>query len=318
MPLQSAGEIRASEVNTEFGLPFDTEHPFDDSHTGLGNFSSLNNSQNSNRPDGNVPHSLSEFYDYNHNYNPQNVQNVQQQQNIVQNIVQVYSQATVQNTCVVAGQTVRLNTGLKIQIDRIQPGDLLLGVGIKDMPMDHNVTDEWKITKLDSVATYTQPVRVISADKGVHDRYFEVNKGANKNINLKLTQEHPLFIRRKIDEKYEHKWMRVDEVKVGDHMLRAHVMDPKFRAFKQCNDADWTLIETIDIVKGEITAYALDVDGTDTYIVGDIVVHNGPNVGKGGGGPIDDIGFENNGFAINQGGNIEAENADSLTGGKFG
>jgi hypothetical protein len=298
MPLQGSGQISVSDVNNEFGISATTEHSFDDAQTGAGSFNSLNNSINSNRPDGNMPHQLSEWYDYNHNYNPQNIQNTQQQQNIqnIQAYQQQQQQYVVQNTCVVSGQTVRLASGLKIAIDRIQPGDMLLGIAIKHMPTDHNITDEWKITKLDSVSTHPEAVRVIAADKGIHDRYYELNKGLNKNINLRLTQEHPLFIRREVEEKFVYMWMRVDEVKVGDYMLRAHIMDPKFRAFKQCNEADWTKIDTIDVVKKQITAFALDVDGTDTYIVGDIVVHNGPNVGKGGGGPIDDFDDGPSGF----------------------
>ena len=60
MALQSSGQISISDIATEFGvLP---------SNASLTSFSSLNVNQNStSKPDGSQPHSISEFYGYDHN-----------------------------------------------------------------------------------------------------------------------------------------------------------------------------------------------------------------------------------------------------------
>lgn len=60
MALQSSGQISISDIATEFGvLP---------SNASLTSFSTTNVNQNStSKPDGSQPHSISEFYGYDHN-----------------------------------------------------------------------------------------------------------------------------------------------------------------------------------------------------------------------------------------------------------
>ena len=279
MPLQVNGSISANNVNQEFGLSGTTEHSFQAAHTGTGTFSSLNQASPMG-PNGSTPHSLSEFYGYDHNFQTENTENTTQQVPTTQFVFTTQVVNTVNiNSCIVEGQKVRLSSGLLMNIERLQRGDELLGYAIEDMPMDHNVTDEWKITVLDNVRIKPHPVQIISIVPGTNPLYIDINR--NTKNNIKLTQEHPLFIKRKVDQAYTYKWMRADEVEVNDYMLRANYFDKHDVVWKQSQDKDWILIENKHVVKEQCIAYGLDVNATDTYVVGNIVVHNGPNASKG-------------------------------------
>ena len=289
MALQTNGSISASDVNEEFGLPGTTQHSFEDAHEGLGNFN-LNTLVGANPPNGVTPHSLGEFYGYNHSFTQQNLENVENfptTQNLTQAII-----VTNTNSCIVRGQKVRLSSGLLIEISRLRKGDELLGYAIENMPIDHNITDGWKIATVKNVRVKPHPVKIIRIETGTHDMYIDINRDVKNNIQL--TQEHPLFIKRKIDQTYTYKWMRADEVEINDYMLRANYFDKHDVVWKQSEDKDWILVENIHVVKEQCIAYGLDVDCTDTYVVGNIVVHNGPNSGKGGGGGvvIENINFD--------------------------
>ena len=278
MALQTNGSISASDVNEEFGLPGTTEHSFEDAHEGLG-FFQLNTLAGANPPNGVTPHNLGEFYGYNHSFTQQNLENVENfptTQNLTQNVI-----VTNTNNCIVRGQKVRLSSGLLMDISRLRKGDELLGYAIEDMPMDHNITDEWKVTILNNVRIKPHPVKIIRIKAGTNPFYIDINRDIKNNI--KLTEEHPLFIKRKVDQNYTYKWMRAEEVKVDDYMLRANYFDKHDVGWKQSEDTDWILIENIHVVNEECIAYGLDVDRTDTYVVGNIVVHNGV-VGAGGKG----------------------------------
>jgi len=285
MALQQNGSISANNVNQEFGLSGNTQHSFQAAHTGTGTFSGLNGGSPSG-PNGSAPHSLSEFYGYDHDFQTENTENTVQQVPTTQQVftTQVVNTVNV-NSCIVEGQKVRLSSGLLMNIERLQRGDELLGYAIEDMPMDHNVTDEWKITVLTNVRIKPHPVQIISITSGTNPLYIDINR--NIKDNIKLTQEHPLFIKRKVDQTYTYRWMRADEVEVNDYMLCANYFDKHDVVWKQSQDKDWILIENKHVVKEKCIAYSIDVNNTDTYVVGNIVVHNDINVGKGGDIAID-------------------------------
>ena len=74
MPLQASGQIKASEVNTELGRTSTLEHKFSLAQTG--SYSAINtNNAVADRPDQATPHSISEWYNYNHNAAGANVPN---------------------------------------------------------------------------------------------------------------------------------------------------------------------------------------------------------------------------------------------------
>jgi len=63
MPLPSSGEISFSDINTELGQSSDAELSIDDA--AQGNVSTIN-TNSANTPDSSTPHSISEWYGYDH------------------------------------------------------------------------------------------------------------------------------------------------------------------------------------------------------------------------------------------------------------
>ena len=65
MALQSSGQIKMSELNTEFGLAAERQLRLKDASDGTVATINTNNAS-SDRPDGTAPHAISEFYSYDH------------------------------------------------------------------------------------------------------------------------------------------------------------------------------------------------------------------------------------------------------------
>ena len=65
MALQSSGQIKMSELNTEFGLAAERQLSLKDASDGTVATINTNNAS-SDRPDGTAPHAISEFYSYDH------------------------------------------------------------------------------------------------------------------------------------------------------------------------------------------------------------------------------------------------------------
>ena len=69
MALQSSGQIKMSELNTEFGLSAERQLGLKDASDGT--VATINTANAStDRPDGTAPHAISEFYSYNHALSP--------------------------------------------------------------------------------------------------------------------------------------------------------------------------------------------------------------------------------------------------------
>jgi len=67
MALQSSGQIKFSDLNTEFGRTSTEEISLNDASTGVVD---VINTNSSSKPDGVKPHAISEFYSYDHNAAP--------------------------------------------------------------------------------------------------------------------------------------------------------------------------------------------------------------------------------------------------------
>ena len=87
------------------------------------------------------------------------------------------------------------------------------------------------------------------------------NKYYNINGKLFITCDHYVFCNREIDNTKEYVWIKVEDLKVNDYLFKS--------------DNTFEKINTIDIVRGEINVYNLEVNSIYTYFANGYLVHNG-------------------------------------------
>ena len=150
-------------------------------------------------------------------------------------------------TCLAKGTKILMWDGSEKNVEDLVEGDLLKNISIDGLSEEENAWETFSTNTFNYVDSMSSVKSVVS---GVWHYHYVIN---NK---LKITFEHPIFIKR--DNEY--KFLKTEDVVVGDMMYNL--------------DGTWEMIEEKIRVDELDEFISLDVETNDTYFANNILVHN--------------------------------------------
>ena len=165
--------------------------------------------------------------------------------------------------CFTAGHKITLKNGVIKNIENIKKGDFVL---------THKNRYKKVVIPMKKIANHVYYIKMIGIDK-----VFEV------------TEEHPFYVLNKEDKfkDSEPKWIDVKDLNKDQHFLLKHsTKDTPSLNKSSCGKYELVEIESMQKVYKEVEVYNFEVEGDNSYVVEDIIVHNCQDIslaGKGAG-----------------------------------
>ena len=156
--------------------------------------------------------------------------------------------------CFSVDTPITMADGYTKKIEELAIGEELLALTLPTMPLDFDDNDtwvDWETETLEGAEFTTTTLTDIMFDW--YEKYYKIND------RIKVTFEHPFFI--KHNNKYEFK--KADELIIGDEILTD-------------TSGSFTLetITSIETIEEEIETVNLNVEPSDVYFAGGVLVHN--------------------------------------------
>ena len=156
--------------------------------------------------------------------------------------------------CFSVDTPITMADGYTKKIEELVIGEKLLALTLPTMPLDFDDNDtwvDWETETLEGAEFTTTTLTDIMFDW--YEKYYKIND------RIKVTFEHPFFI--KHNNKYEFK--QVEELIIGDEILTD-------------TSGSFTLetITSIETIEEEIETVNLNVEPSDVYFAGGVLVHN--------------------------------------------
>lgn len=150
--------------------------------------------------------------------------------------------------CLVYGTLVEMGDGTFKKVEDLELGEVVRSLFIKDL--DTSIKENWK-DFYTSDFEYEEGLSVIEhiQDSGF-DEYYVINE------NLKLTYEHPVFIKRAD----VYMFTQTSDLTIGDYI------------FKENNQLE--MIYSIDIIDDYVRTININIEENDVYFANGILVHN--------------------------------------------
>jgi hypothetical protein len=152
--------------------------------------------------------------------------------------------------CLVYGTLVEMGDGTFKKVEDLEIGEVVRSLSIKDL--DVNIEDNWK----DFYTADFEYENGLSVITGIDDRGF--NEYYIINNNLKLTYEHPVFIKRAEVCMFA----QTSGLVLGDYIFK--------------DNGEFEIISSIDIIDEYVQTINIDIEENDVYFANGILVHNRP------------------------------------------
>ena len=152
--------------------------------------------------------------------------------------------------CLVYGTMVEMGDGTFKKVEDLELGEVVKSLSIKDL--DTNIEDNWK-EFYTADFEYEEGLSVIT---NISDNSFEEYYIINNN--LKLTFEHPIFIKRA--EVFM--FTQTENLVIGDYIFKVN--------------GQFELITSIDIIGDYVQTININIEENDVYFADGILVHNLP------------------------------------------
>ena len=136
------------------------------------------------------------------------------------------------------------------KVEDLEIGEVVRSLSIKDL--DVNIEDNWK----DFYTADFEYENGLSVITGIDDRGF--NEYYIINNNLKLTYEHPVFIKRAEVCMFT----QTSGLVLGDYIFK--------------DNGEFEIISSIDIIDEYVQTINIDIEENDVYFANGILVHNRP------------------------------------------
>lgn len=150
--------------------------------------------------------------------------------------------------CLVYGTLVEMGDGTFKKVEDLEIGEVVRSLSIKDL--DVNIEDNWK----DFYTADFEYENGLSVITGIDDRGF--NQYYIINNNLKLTYEHPVFIKRAEVCMFT----QTSGLVLGDYIFK--------------DNGEFEIISSIDIIDEYVQTINIDIEENDVYFANGILVHN--------------------------------------------
>ena len=150
--------------------------------------------------------------------------------------------------CLVYGTLVEMGDGTFKKVEDLELGEIVRSLSIKDLDVD--IEDNWK-EFYTADFEYEEGLSVITniSDSGFREYYII-------NGNLKLTFEHPVFIKRA--EVYM--FTQTDGLVIGDYVFK--------------ENGEFEIVSSIDIIDEYVQTINIGIEENDVYFANGILVHN--------------------------------------------
>lgn len=152
------------------------------------------------------------------------------------------------NGCLVYGTLVEMGDGTFKKVEDLEIGEIVKSLSIKDL--DADIENNWK-DFYTADFEYEEGLSIITDifDDGF-TQYYIIND------NLKLTFEHPVFIKRA--EVYM--FTQTENLVIGDYIFK--------------DNGEFELVSSIDIINENVNTININIEENDVYFANGILVHN--------------------------------------------
>ena len=150
--------------------------------------------------------------------------------------------------CLVYGTLVEMGDGTFKKVEDLELGEVVRSLFIKDL--DTSIQENWK-DFYTADFEYEEGLSIIQniSDGGL-DEYYIINE------NLKLTYEHPVFIKRADVCMFT----RTDNLTIGDYIFK--------------EDGQFEIVSSIDIIDEFVRTININIEENDVYFANGVLVHN--------------------------------------------
>jgi hypothetical protein len=150
--------------------------------------------------------------------------------------------------CLVYGTLVEMGDGTFKKVEDLELGEVVRSLFIKDL--DTSIQENWK-DFYTSDFEYEEGLSIIQniSDGGLGE-YYVINE------NLKLTYEHPVFIKRAGVCMFT----RTDNLTIGDYIFK--------------DDGQFEIVSSIDIIDEFVRTININIEENDVYFANGVLVHN--------------------------------------------
>lgn len=150
--------------------------------------------------------------------------------------------------CLVYGTLVEMGDGTFKKVEDLELGEVVRSLFIKDL--DTSIQENWK-DFYTADFEYEEGLSIIQniSDGGLGE-YYVINE------NLKLTYEHPVFIKRAGVCMFT----RTDNLTIGDYIFK--------------DDGQFEIVSSIDIIDEFVRTININIEENDVYFANGVLVHN--------------------------------------------